>query len=113
MKLELLLAVVHDSKAAYYSSLIRSRQANLQLYFPCKGTSHLLLEYLGLTDRPKTLLMAVVRSDESATVIEILKEHFNKGKEYKGVAFTLPFSSMIGTLAYGFLSNEKIVKEQA
>lgn len=113
MKLELLMAVVHNSKAAYYSSLIQSRQVNLQMSFPCKGTSHLLLEYLGLTDRPKTLIVCVVRSDESSTVIDILKENFSKGKDYKGVAFTLAFGSMIGTLAYGFLSNEKIVKEQA
>ena len=51
MKLELLLAVVHNDKAAYYSSLIQSHQANLQLTVPAKGTSHLILNYLGLTER--------------------------------------------------------------
>lgn len=113
MKLELVVAIVHTNKMAYYSSLIQARQANLQFRVPCKGTSHLILDYLGLAERPKNLIMSVVRSDESAELIETLKEHFKKGKDYKGVAFTIPFSSMIGTLSYGFLSNEKRVKEEA
>ena len=113
MKLEVVVAIVHDNKRAYYSSLIQAQQANIQLTIPCKGTSHFLLGYLGLNERPKTLIFSVVRGDQSQELIDILGEHFQKGKDYKGVAFTIPFSSMIGTLAYGFLSNEKIVKEEA
>lgn len=113
MKLEVVVAIVHNNKKAYYSSLIQARQVNLQFSVPCKGTTHFLLGYLGLDERPKTLIGAVVREDEAQTVMEILNENFQKGKDYKGIAFTMPFSSMIGTLAYGFLSNEKIVKEQA
>ena len=45
MKLELLMAVVHNEKAAYYSSLIQQHQANLQFSLPAKGTTHLVLSY--------------------------------------------------------------------
>ena len=114
MKLELLLAVVHNDKAAYYSSLIQSHQANLQLTVPAKGTTHLILEYLGLTERPKTLIASVVRADQSERLISLLDDLFKKGKDYKGVAFTIPMTSVIGTLVYGFLSNDKrTVKEEA
>ena len=114
MKLELLLAVVHDDKAAYFSSLIQSHQANLQLTVPAKGTTHLILNYLGLTDRPKSLVMSVVRADEAAGLIDLLDQTFKKGKGYKGIAFTVPMTSVIGTLVYGFLSNDKrTVKEEA
>ena len=113
MKLELLLAVVHNDKAAYFSSLIQSHQANLQLTVPAKGTTHLILNYLGLTDHPKSLVMSVVRSDEAGKLIELLDQTFKKGKRYKGVAFTVPMTSVIGTLVYGFLSNDKrTVKEE-
>lgn len=113
IKLELLMAVVHDRKAPYYTSVIQSHQANLQLSMPAKGTTHLLLDYLGLSDgRPKSLLMAVVRSDESASLIDQLKELFRKGGDYKGIAFTVRLTSTIGTLVYGFLSNDKRVKEE-
>ena len=113
MKLELLLAVVHNDKVAYYSSLIQSHQANLQLTVPAKGTTHLILNYLGLSaDRPKSLIMSVVRSDEAGALIDLLKETFLKGGDYKGVAFTVRLTSTIGALAYGFLANEQSVKEE-
>ncbi len=114
MKLELLLAVVHNDKVSYFSSLIQSHQANLRLTVPAQGTTHMLLNYLGLTERPKTLILSVVRSDQAGRLISLLEETFQKGKDYKGIAFTVPMSSIIGTLAYGFLSNDKrTVKEEA
>lgn len=113
IKLELLLAVVHDEKAAYFSSLIQSYQANLQFKMPAKGTTHLLLSYLGVTESPKTLLVSVVRSDEAPKLIETLEETFQKGKKYKGIAFTVSLTSVIGTLVYGFLANDKrVIKEK-
>ncbi|MCR4825286.1 MAG: hypothetical protein K5849_08050 [Bacteroidales bacterium] len=114
MKLELLLAVVHNDKSAYYSSLIQSHQANLQLTMPAKGTTHLILDYLGLTERPKTLIVSVVRADQSEKLLTLLEDLFKKGKDYKGLAFTVPLSSVVGTLVYGFLSNDKrTVKKEA
>ena len=114
MKLELLLAVVHNDKAAYFQSLIQSHQANLQLTLPAKGTTHLILDYLGLTERPKTMIVSIVRADQAGDLISLLDDTFQKGKDYKGIALTVPFSSMIGTLTYGFLSNDKrTVKEEA
>ena len=113
MKLELLLAIVRNDKAAFYSSLIQSHQANLQLTVPAKGTTHLILDYLGLTEKPKSLVVSVVRADQAAGLIELLDQTFQKGKGYKGIAFTIPMTSVIGSLVYGFLSNDKrTVKEQ-
>ena len=114
MKLELLLAVVHNDKAAYFSSLIQSHKANLQLTVPAKGTTHLILNYLGLTEMPKSLVMSVVRADKAASLIDLLDQTFKKGKNYKGIAFTVPMTSVIGTLVYGFLANDKrTVKKEA
>ena len=114
MKLEVILAIVHNEKAAYYSSLIQSSQANLHLTIPAKGTSHLILDYLGLCEKPKSLIISIVRADQSAGLIDLLDQTFKKGKNYKGVAFTVPMSSVIGTLVYGFLSNDRrTVKEKA
>lgn len=114
IKLELLMAIVHNEKAAYYSSIIQSHQANLQFSMAAKGTTHLVLSYLGINEEPKTLLMSVVRADEAPKLIEQLEETFKKGKNYKGVAFTIKLTSVIGTLVYGFLANDKrAVKEEA
>ena len=113
MKLELMLAVVHKNKAAYFTRLIQSHQANLQLTVPAKGTTHLILDTLGFTDRPKYLILSVVRADQAPKLISLLDETFKKGKDYKGVAFTVPMTSVIGTLVYGFLSNDKRTVKEA
>ena len=113
MKLEVVFAIVHNEKAAYFTSLIQSHKANIHLTVPAKGTSHLILDYLGLTERPKSLILSVVRADQSAQLIDLLSQNFQKGKKYKGIAFTIPMTSVIGTLVYGFLSNDKrTVKEK-
>ena len=107
VKLEMLMAIVHNDKAAYYQSIIQSHQANLQLTVPAKGTTHLILDYLGLAERPKTLIVSLVRADEADDLFAVVQEQFLKGKDYKGLAFTIPLTSVIGTLVYGFLSNDK------
>ena len=62
VKLELLMAVVHEEKAAYYSSLIQSFQANLQVSMVAKGTTHFLLSYLGVTEAPKKMIREKIRA---------------------------------------------------
>ena len=114
MKLELLMAIVHNEKAAYYSSLIQQHEANVQFSLPAKGTTHLVLSYLGLTEQPKTLLISLVRADQAPKLIELLDETFKKGRNYKGIAYTIRLTSVIGTLVYGFLANDKrTVKDEA
>ena len=108
VKLELLLAIVHNSKLAYYSRVIQSHQSNMQFTVAAKGTTHLGLS----ADRPKTLISAVVRADQAGELIDQLKETFLKGGDYKGVAFTVRLTSTIGALAYGFLADERSIKEQ-
>lgn len=107
VKLELLVAIVHNEKVKYYSSIIRSHQANMQFFMPAQGSSHLLMNYLGLTEKPKSLLASVVRSDEAQSLINELQELFKKGDKYKGVAFTVKLTSVVGTVVYGFLSNDR------
>ena len=107
VKLEMLMAIVHNDKTAYFQSIISSHQANLQLTMPAKGTTHLILDYLGLTERPKSLIVSLVRADQADDLFARLQEQFARGKDYKGIAYTIPLTSVIGTLVYGFLSNDK------
>ena len=107
VKLEMLMAIVHNNKSAYFQSIITSHQANMQLTLPAKGTTHLILDYLGLTERPKSLIISLVRADQADDLFAVLQEQFAKGKDYKGIAYTVPLTSVIGTLVYGFLSNDR------
>ena len=63
-------------------------------------------------DQTKTAIFSVIKQERAKEALATLEEKFKTIKKGKGIAFTVPFSSMIGVAAYGFLSNNlKTVKE--
>ena len=113
-KLELLITVVQRKKAAFYIDLIQSFDANMQISIPAQGTADReILRYLGLTDTDKTAIFSVVREDRLEALTETLGQKFRSIKDGEGIAAAIPFTSMIGTLLFGFLSNDsRTVKEE-
>ena len=114
-KLELLITVVPRKKAAFYMDLIQSFDANMQVSVPAQGTADSeIMRYLGLTDTDKTAIFSVVREEQLDKLTETLAQKFRSIKNGKGVSAAIPFTSMIGTLLFGFLSNDqRAVKEGA
>lgn len=107
-KLELLVAIVNASKVRYYTNLIQSSEANLQLVVQASGTSEkAILNYLGLNQDTRQAIFSVVRQDKVKDLLELLDEKFSTVKDGGGIAVTVPLSSIIGALTYGFLSNDK------
>ena len=113
-KLELLVTVVSRSKAEYYVDLIQSFDVNLQVSVLSRGTANAkMMELLGLTDTEKTVIFSVIQEKKIFRAISTLDKKFITIKGGKGIAFTIPLSSVIGTLIYGFLSNNRTtVKEE-
>ena len=111
-KLELLITVVNKKKADFFADLIQSFDCNMQIKILGKGAANTeILEYLGLSGSEKIALFSVIRSDRKVEILEALGEKFKTIKNGKGVAVTTPFSSVIGKLVYGFLSNdERMIK---
>ena len=107
-KLELLIAIVNAPKVRYYSNLIQSSEANMQLVVQASGTSEkAILNYLGLNQDTRQAIFSVVRQDKVKDLLELLDEKFSTVKDGGGIAVTVPLSSIIGALTYGFLSNDK------
>ncbi|MBO6264278.1 MAG: hypothetical protein J6N93_08465 [Clostridia bacterium] len=107
-KLELLITVVNKKKADFFADLIQSFDCNMQIKILGKGAANTeILEYLGLSGSEKIALFSVIRSDRKVEILEALDEKFKTIKNGKGVAVTTPFSSVIGKLVYGFLSNDE------
>ena len=113
-KLELLVTVVGRNKAEYYTDLIQSFDVNLQVAVLSRGTANAkMMELLGLTDTEKTVIFSVIQEKKIPKAVDTLENKFNTIKGGKGIAFTIPLSSVIGTLIYGFLSNNRTtVKEE-
>ena len=114
IRLELLVTIVPKSKGAFYVDLIQSFDVNMQVSVPAQGTADReLLHFLGLTDTDKTVIFSVVREDRLDALLDELNTKFRTIKDGAGVAASVPFSSMVGTLLFGFLSDERMVREEA
>ena len=112
-RLKLLVTVVARNKAEYYTDVIQGFEVNMQMISLARGTaSSQMLGLLGLTDNEKAVIIAVIQEDKISQAMQTLENKFNTIKDGKGIAFTIPLTSVIGTLIYGFLSNNKLtVKE--
>ena len=112
-KLELLIAIVNAPKVRYYSNLIQSSEANMQLVVQASGTSEkAIMNYLGLNQDTRQAIFSVVREDKIKDLLELLDEKFSTVKDGGGIAVTVPLASVIGALTYGFLSNDKRTIQQ-
>jgi len=109
-KLKLLITVVDRSKALFYTDLIEQFEVNMQSVIYGSGTADSqMLSYLGLYENDKAVILSVVREDKVKTVLDTLSEKFEKVKNGKGIAFTVPMKSVIGVSIYQFLSNNQTV----
>lgn len=112
-KLELLVTIVGRNKAEYFADLLQSLEVNMQMTVLGHGTAdEKMLVYLGLSETDKAVIFSIIQSRKVNDAVALLDEKFKTIKDGKGVAFTIPLTSVIGTLIYRFLSNVRVpVKE--
>lgn len=106
-KLKLLFTVVDRPKADFYLDVLSQFEVNYQLVTGGKGTATSeLVDMLGLNIH-KAVIISVVRDDIADTIMKCLDEKFSTIRNGKGIAFAVPFSSVIGVNLYRFLSNNR------
>ena len=106
-KMQVLFTVVNREKTEFYIDLLHNFEINLQLALNGKGTATTSVRtLLGLTDLEKSVIVSVVRKDRAKEALAALEEKFRTVKNGKGVAYTVPMSSVIGVAIYQFLSNK-------
>lgn len=114
-KLEVLVTIVNRKKGEFYTDLIQSYSVNFHFKVLGQGTANdQIKSMLGWTSSEKILIFSVIPHDKSKIILSSLEEKFLKIKDGKGIAFTIPLSSVIGRSIYGFLSdNRNTIKEEA
>ena len=106
----MMITVVGRSKAEYYLDLIQSFDVNMQVMALAEGTADAkTMRYLGLTDNEKSVIFSIIQEENIPDALHTLGEKFASLKGGKGIAFTVPLTSVIGKLLFGFLSNNRSV----
>ena len=107
-KLKILVTVVNRSKTEFYMDLLTSYEVNFQTAVLGQGTARSEMLYmLGLEDSDKGVIFSVIREDKVQEAMHALEDKFHALKNGKGIAFTIPMSSVIGVAIYRFLSNHR------
>ncbi len=102
----LLVTVVPRNKAEFYLDLLQNFEVNMQLEVAAFGTAVKTFGFFD-TDREKQVLFSIIREDNAANALATLEDKFGTLRGGKGIAYTVPFSSMVGVSAYKFLSNKQ------
>ena len=109
-RLKLLVTVVNRNKAEFFVDLLQSFDVNLQTVLLANGTANAkMLDLLGLTNNEKAVILSVIQENKIPDALHTVEEKFTTIKDGKGVAFTVALTSVIGTLIYGFLSDNRTV----
>ncbi|MBE7078784.1 MAG: hypothetical protein E7380_02850 [Clostridiales bacterium] len=107
-KLKLLITVVNRNKTEFYVDFLSAFDINFQTSVLAQGTARSETLYmLGLEDSDKSVIFSVLREDKAAEAMQALDEKFHTLKNGKGIAFTIPMSSVIGAAIYRFFSNHQ------
>ena len=107
-KLKLCVTVVNRSKTEFFIDFLSGFEINFQTSVLAQGTAKSeTLHLLGLEDSDKSVIFSVVREDRAEEVLQALDEKFHRVRGGKGIAFTIPLSSVMGVALYRFLSNYK------
>lgn len=106
-KLEMLVTIVDRNKGEFYMDVISQYEVNCQMYLQGMGTATSdLVDLLGLNIN-KAVILSIVREEMAETIIHTLEDRFTSIKNGKGIAFTVPLSSVIGVNLYQFFSNNR------
>ena len=106
--LKMLVTVVNRNKAEYYTDLIQSFGVNMQFCCNANGTATSeILSLMGLEESGKSVIFSVIREDMTKKAMTTLEEKFATIKNGKGIAMTVPLSSVIGASIYQFLCDNR------
>ena len=102
-KLNLMITIVKKNKVDYYVDLIEGFSVNMQMVVIGNGTtkSAIFTDEVGT----KAIIMSFITEDNVKKAFSTLEEKFNELRGGKGVAWTVPLSSVMGVSFFNFLSN--------
>ncbi len=104
-KIKLLITIVDRGRGKDVIRLCQTEKSTYHLSFMGRGTANSeILDYLGLGETEKDIVMSVVLEERAGAVIDKLSREFGLAKAGNGIAFTIPIRSVGGPITLQFIS---------
>lgn len=105
-KIKLFITIVSRGNGEKVTEMLRENKVMFNIIALGKGTAKSeILNYLGLGQTDKDIVLSVVEEDKISLIIENLKEKFNLKEPGNGVAFSIPISSVDSSVALEHISS--------
>ncbi|HEY8389722.1 MAG TPA: hypothetical protein VIL26_02025 [Clostridia bacterium] len=97
LKLYMLFIIVDRKKGSKITDMLDDKGLHFHVIFLGRGTANSdILEYLGLGESEKDIIVSVVNDEKVKDIFEELKTRFGIETPAQGVAFTVPVNSIGG-----------------
>lgn len=104
-KLKMLVAIVNRGEGDQIIEFGKKYDMTLQLVLLGKGTANSeLLNTIGLDETEKDVVIGIIKESLAAKMLETIQKVLDIELIGKGIVFTINMTSVIGPLAYDFLS---------
>lgn len=105
-KLKILITIVDRTKTDFYLDILEGYEVNMQTVIYGHGTAPSdIASVLGITQSDKVVIVSVIQEEKIKEIMIAYEDKYFKTKNGKGIAFTIPITSVIGVSIYQFLSN--------
>lgn len=104
-KLKVLFTIVPRNKAEFFIDVLQGYSVNMQTMLFAQGTVPTELAAQLKTNVDKAVIMSIVQEDYVKKILNAYEDKYFKIRGAQGIAFTVPFSSIIGKASYQFLAN--------
>ena len=107
-RLKILVTIVNRPKADFYMDHIQSFGVNMQMVVFGHGTApREIATAMGLADSERAVIFSVLGENNLRAALDSLGETVNTIAGGKGIAYTIPMSSIIGKSIFNFLSDNR------
>ena len=107
-RLKILVTTVNRAKADFYMDHIQSFGVNMQMLVFGHGTApREIATAMGLANSERAVIFSVIGENNLRAALDSLDEKFNTIAGGKGIAYTIPMSSIIGKSIFNFLSDNR------
>ncbi len=104
--IKLFVTIVNRGNGEKVTEMFRENEVMFNIIALGKGTAKSdILNYLGLGETEKDIVLSVIQEDKISFIIKNLKERFNLKEPGNGVAFSIPISSVDSSAALELISS--------
>ena len=108
-KIKILFTIFKINKIDFYINALEGYGVNLQTVLYGKGTAPTeIAQLLGMVDAGKGVILSIVNEDIIPKILADYEDKYFKLRDGKGIAFTIPITSVVGVFCYNFLANNDV-----